>query len=953
MKMKKTGAKQKQTRTATKPRREKRQTKTTSSENFSTIKWILLIAFLILLVVCYFSIGAILTIFFGVGILLIVGMARLLDKLRNKPKQRKIVNIFLILFLSLAILFLILVCCFFIYIAITAPSFDPKELERKEMTILYDKDGNEFAKLGAEMRTKITYEELPQVFIDALVATEDSRFFQHNGFDAPRFLKASVGQVLGHSDAGGASTISMQVIKNSYTGSESHGIAGIIRKFTDIYLAIFKLEKNYTKEQILEFYVNNHLLGGNVWGVQQASRAYFNKDVQDLNLSEAATLAGMFKSPNYYRPHVNPKNATARRSTVLYLMKTHGYITEEEKKIAESIPMEDLVNVNAKEMATGNAEYQSYIDTVVEELSDKYNVNPYTTPLLVYTNMDRSKQDGVNRVMNGDGFNWPDDVIQSGVTVLDTGSGKIQAIGAGRAIGEKAVGVNTLNYATGIWRQPGSTAKPLFDYGPGMEFYNWSTYGINDGEDNYSPITDEPYSYSNGQPIHNWDLGYMGTMTIRRALALSRNIPALKAFQTVSTSENGAGNRKISEFVQNLGITPETDESTTKLHEAHAIGAFNPGVSPMELSAAYAAFSNGGTYYEPYSVERFIYRSDAKEIKHKEVKREVMSDATAYMITSILQNVAIYGSPIPGVAAKTGTTNWDENQKAMFGMSDDAIRDSWVVGYTTKTLIGMWYGYPEADTAREGYYCHNLACSNQKDKLYRALADNIFEKNKEEFKTPDSVVGIEMGGNLEYFKKGHEPKNKVASKLATPTGLTVSYSGGKASISWNAVDPQETDENYGSFGYNVYFNDSLLGFTTKTSYTMNTNDPYGTYKVIATYQKYNANQSDPATYTLSKPKANLTISPSSFTVNFGTTVGELENQIKVKEDGAVVSVTVTAISVDNQNMAFSNILSPGKHSVKFTFTYKGESRTSASIIVTVLEDSSGGEEEDNNPEENT
>ena len=121
------------------------------------------------------------------------------------------------------------------------------------------------------------------------------------------------------------------------------------------------------------------------------------------------------------------------------------------------------------------------IDTIVEELEDKYDVNPYVTPLLVYTNMDRSKQDGVNRVMNGDGFSWPDDIIQSGVSVLDTGSGKILAVGAGRAVGDKAFGVNTLNYATGIWRQPGSTAKPLFDYGPGMEYYNWSTYGINDG----------------------------------------------------------------------------------------------------------------------------------------------------------------------------------------------------------------------------------------------------------------------------------------------------------------------------------------------------------------------------------------------------------------------------------------------------------------------------------------
>ena len=149
------------------------------------------------------------------------------------------------------------------------------------------------------MRDKVKYNELPQVLVDAIIAPEDSRFYQHNGFDAARFMKASVGQVLGNSDAGGASTLSMQVIKNTFTSTEASGLQGIIRKFTDIYLAVFKLEKTYSKEEIIEFYVNNHFLGGNIYGVQEASLVYFGKDVADLNLSEAAILAGMFKSPNF------------------------------------------------------------------------------------------------------------------------------------------------------------------------------------------------------------------------------------------------------------------------------------------------------------------------------------------------------------------------------------------------------------------------------------------------------------------------------------------------------------------------------------------------------------------------------------------------------------------------------------------------------------------------------
>ena len=149
---------------------------------------------------------------------------------------------------------------------------------RKEASILLDKDGKEFARLGTENREAVTYDDLPQVLIDAIVATEDSRFFQHNGVDLARFTKAVVGQLLGHSDAGGGSTLTMQVVKNSYTSTESSGIEGIIRKFTDIYMSIFKIEKDYTKREIIEFYVNSPYLGGGTYGVQMASEVYFGKD---------------------------------------------------------------------------------------------------------------------------------------------------------------------------------------------------------------------------------------------------------------------------------------------------------------------------------------------------------------------------------------------------------------------------------------------------------------------------------------------------------------------------------------------------------------------------------------------------------------------------------------------------------------------------------------------------
>mgnify|MGYP003303739864 CR=1 FL=1 len=317
------------------------------------IKIAIILAIIAILLVCYIALGIKYTALVAMLMFIVFGIWFVFT--RKGRKRRKLISIILILFFTLGILCLVGFSVFVIYIKGQAdPKYEKGNLNTLEMSRIYDKDGNEIAKLGSEKREKVTYDELPEVLVDAIIATEDSRFFQHNGFDAPRFIKATLGQLTQGSEAGGASTLSMQVTKNSFTdplGQASSGVKGIIRKFEDIYITVFMLEKDYSKEQIIEFYVNNHFLGGNIYGVEEASNAYFGKSVSDLNLSEAAILAGMFKSPNYYRPTTNPKNATARRKTVLYLMRKHGYITKEEEEAANAIPVESLT----AEIANSNA----------------------------------------------------------------------------------------------------------------------------------------------------------------------------------------------------------------------------------------------------------------------------------------------------------------------------------------------------------------------------------------------------------------------------------------------------------------------------------------------------------------------------------------------------------------------------------------------------------------------
>ena len=217
------------------------------------------------------------------------------ETLQPKRKKKKVrvlywLSVFIVT-VGLAVFIAGIGFCY--YIVKSAPEFNLEEMFEKEASRVYDINGNLFATLGTEQRQKVTYDQLPQVLIDAIIATEDSRFFQHNGFDAPRFLKASLTQLLGQG-GGGASTLTMQLSKLSFTSTESSGIEGIIRKFTDIYMSVFQIERNLTKQEIIEYYVNTPCMGGNIYGVQQASQYYFGKDVSDLNLVEAAQIAGMF-----------------------------------------------------------------------------------------------------------------------------------------------------------------------------------------------------------------------------------------------------------------------------------------------------------------------------------------------------------------------------------------------------------------------------------------------------------------------------------------------------------------------------------------------------------------------------------------------------------------------------------------------------------------------------------
>ncbi len=887
-------------------------------------------------------------------------------EVRTKTKNKKVKNAkkkwgkiaLMIIFIGF-IIGMLAMGAFFIYIAIAAPTFDPDKLYSSEATIIYDSEGKEIAKLGSEKREKITYDELPEVFVDALVATEDSRFFQHNGFDLPRFVKATFGQILGSSGAGGASTLTMQVSKNAFTSSEDEGIKGIIRKFTDIYLSIFQIEKNYTKQEIIEFYVNNNLLGGNNYGVEQASLAYFGKSAKDMNLSEAALIAGIFKAPNTYNPLINPENAAYRRGVVLSLMVRHGYITEEEAEAANAIPIEDLI---ANGTGTGDdTEYQGFVDTVVAEIKEDTGFNPYTTSMEIYTTMITEKQDAINKIMSGETFNWENEVVQAGITVLDTETGAIVAVGTNRDSSASGL-LNHATFQNQTKRQIGSTAKPLYDYGPVIE-YNNATPG--------QLVADEEYSYSDGTSISNFDGSYQGVITYRNALAGSRNIPALKVFQSIKKSS-------IIEFVTNLGLSPEVSGSS--LHEAHAIGGYT-GESPLTLAAAYAAFGNGGTYNEPYSYTKLIYRDSDEEYVNEKISTKAMSEATAYIVQDMLVTTAQHALSkyikVNGwsYSAKTGTTNFSSETIVANGLASNAINDLWVTGFTDEYAISVWYGY---DKIYSDHYTH--FGSLQHAYLFNAVASNVWTRSTN-IEQPDSVVSVAIETqaiepilpsaytpdslkSTELFKKGTEPTETSTrfAQLSNVTGLEAESSGGEVTLSWTAATAKWLDKDYltsyykklfsntgflsnyvssitgwndsylGNLGYDIYEKDSSgsyvkVGSTTSTSYTFAPSSSSSTTVMVRTaYTNFKSNQSTGATITA---KINGTATTYSVTIAPASIVKESTyNYASYVTVSPSSCTTVSEIVIDGSDKYTSwttavnaiKTLGVGTHSLKATYT---------------------------------
>ena len=616
------------------------------------------------------------------------------------------------------------------------PNLDSSKLMDPLSTKFYDKDGNFLYEYGKEKRTKITYNQVPKVLEHAFIATEDSHFYEHFGIDLKRTAKAIFVNVTGDFGSQGGSTITQQVIKNSFLSPEKT----LKRKVQEWDLA-YQLEKKYSKQDILMMYLNKIYLGNRSYGVAAAAKNYYgieSDDLKKMTLAQAAMIAGLTQSPNNYDPTIpeNKEAATKRRHIVLSSMLRDGYITEKQMKEAEKVPVtEGLVAKNTQQ----SMPYEAFLDAAVKEVKGKLkDVDISEDGLSIYTTLDPKAQDFADKMMNtSEIIAYPDANFQGAFVLLDTKTGEVRAIGSGR--NDYKAQFLGHNFAVDIKRQPGSIFKPIFDYGPAIENLKWSTAHL---------INDQKTTYSTGEPISNWDHQYHGMMTIRTALQNSYNIPALLTLREV-------GMDKAKSFAEQLGITFKNNE----VYESYSIGSNT--VSPLDMAGGYSAFGNNGLYNKPHFVQKVVF-ADGAVVNFAEKSKRVMQDYTAYMVTDMLRTVVNAGTgttanvPRLDIAGKTGTTNFDEKTRAKYGYPSSATNDSWFAGYTPQYTMAVWTGY--AQNGQGNYMSGNTTKISQL--MFKAMME-AFGTDTANFQQPESVYRV----NNELYIKGIDsaevpPKNK-------------------------------------------------------------------------------------------------------------------------------------------------------------------------------------------------
>ncbi len=837
-------------------------------------------------------------------------------KLKNNTKKIKLKKgrIVLTVFLVVAILLATSGIYLGVKIYKETEGFDAQRLAADESSTQIAANGDVYYTHGSSGSAKnVTYDDLPQVLIDAVVSAEDSRFFEHDGFDLPRIVKAFMGNLAAGRITGGGSTITQQLIKKSYYPDEQRTIE---RKVGEVVLSI-QASKEITKQKVLELYLNKIYfgVGPKTIGIYAASLYYFDKAVQNLTLPEAALLAGALNSPNSYDPFANLKRAQERRDTILNLMCTHGYITEEERDKTKAIPVQNTLKSNP--VKTGG-EYQAYADMVTREVYEKTGLDPNYTGMKIYTYMDKDIQSMLDDIASGESYSFNDKYLQAGAVVQETQHGRVVGVLSARNYtamgttyayaGDKEKVANNELSSYGQRNQPGSSLKPIIAYASAFEFLNYSTAHY---------VHDVPIEV-NGHVAKNWDNNYHGDVSIKEALYQSWNAAAQ---QTLSEVLNEVGTEKMINYMEGFGFDMYDEQDFTV---GYSIGGWTTGVSPQESANAYATISNGGTYYESHTVEKIEIIATGEVIyidkEAEQNKTRAISEESAFMIRQVMtgyvnESLGQYGVFNLGyqIGAKSGTTN--------------NSADTWMTGYSPDYAWAVWVGYPstERENGRvsvSGHDARSIAVLIAKSIHSNGLTNSYNKPSGvEQAKVVTGIYPYVSPGEgipssritTGWFKKGYGPSSSASasSKVPNLSSFTASLSGSKIKVKFAKYESSSSGTKtykVGGKSYTLPYLGDISAISGTVSYTVEVTDSTG--KVVHT-ETLKSN-----TGTLNYTPTAGTYTVTGYYSSGDNTSNKINNTITVKGD-LNASISVNSVT---ENSASATITIPSNSSINITIS---------------------------------
>ncbi|ALC80626.1 transglycosylase domain-containing protein [Bacillus gobiensis] len=587
---------------------------------------------------------------------------------------------------------------------------DEKKLVMNASTKIVDNHGEQVDELFVENRDPVSFDDIPDHVANAFIAVEDQRFYEHPGIDVKSISRALYRDMIAGGKVEGGSTITQQLAKNIFLSNDKT----FLRKTKEVIIAL-NLEKRYTKEKLLEMYMNQLYFGHGVYGIQAAANYYYSKDVKDLTVSEGAVLASIPKAPSNYSPILHPDKNLERRNTVISLMHDQGFLTAKAALQAQGNTLGLHVQKSSEKPWL-----DSYIDLVVKEAESKYSISAeqlYQGGYTIRVPMDARLQQAAYELMKEEGyFPGTDKKAEGSAVFIDNNSGGVAAAIGGREYAPRGYNRVISN------RQPGSAFKPIAVFGPAMEEKVFQPYSL---------LDDSKQSYGGYTP-RNYDGQYKGKVSMVDAIVFSKNAPAVWTLNRLGTETIQPYLEKVNINIPDKGL-------------AVALGGLETGVSPLQMAGAYRTFAHDGSYEEPYFIQNITDQDGEEIITHKSKQQNVYSKQTAWNMTRMLQETVLTGTAKNGsydgdLAGKTGSTSYTEVK--------GATKDAWFAGFNPNVTGAIWMGYDKTD--KEHYL---KGGSQYPTKLFKDILTKAGEGKNLTFQKPDDVKELDRPIRLAAVEK--------------------------------------------------------------------------------------------------------------------------------------------------------------------------------------------------------